>query len=186
MVEIKLQTSLLLAWKDCALRWSPWSGSNLLYWTHFSFSFLFCFNREIYSGKLRLHRLYFLFQVQPQQARFWPVGQGVQVPLHLAGGTERTCSAVLSWRCCTLPLGTCWCSVCTNGQGQKPVAAGGGPWFQEQGCWDCWKGQEESEGGGEVRADKALNHFTFFATQLGIKHTRFHLAESFFPNPAFL
>lgn len=39
-------------------------------------------------------------------------------------------------------------------------------WFQEQGYWGSGRGQEESEGKGEVRADKAPNQFTLFATQL--------------------
>lgn len=39
-------------------------------------------------------------------------------------------------------------------------------WFQEQGNWGAGRGQEESEGKGEVRTDKALNQFTLFATPL--------------------
>jgi len=68
-------------------------------------------------------------------------------------------------------------SVLTSKEKKKLLVVRDQPvWFQEQGYWDYWKGQEESEAEGEVRADKALNHFTFFATQLGIKHMRFRLA----------
>lgn len=44
-------------------------------------------------------------------------------------------------------------------------------WFQEQGYWDA--GKEELEGKGAVRANKPLNHFTSFATQLERKPLRF-------------
>lgn len=141
MVEIKLQIYLLLAWKDCALGWSPWYDSNLFYQTHFSFSFSVLIGK-FNQGNWNFTGLIFSFR-SSCSSQVLPCGT-VQVPLHLAGGTERTFSAVLSWQkwhCCTLPLGKCWCFVCTNQQGEKPVAAGGGPgsMVPGTGLLGCWK-----------------------------------------------
>lgn len=117
------------------------------------------------------------------------MGQSVQVPLHLAAGTERTCSAVLSCRSGTTAHSH-WeraDALCVlTKQEKKQLLLGPGSMVPGTQLLGLLEGSGGRRRGGKSRADEALNHFTFFATQLGIKHTGFCLAESFFPNPAFL
>ena len=131
---------------------------------------------------MKLHRLNFLFQVQLQQPGFALWGKVCKSPftwlvglrgLALLSSPGRSGTAAHShWE-----SADALCVLTSREKKQLLLVGDLAAWFQEQGHWDCWKGQEESEGEGEVRADKALNHFTFFAMQLGIKHMRLHLAE---------